>query len=268
MPLSGTVIRFTTGGGRGRRRKKCLIVVPGNIDFSKQEGETARQRHWRLRRAARKAAKNQRVYRIRHYPEGINVGDTVPYKDLEERKGRHWEAEYEGFIVVVPKKVSPLEQEIINYPNLHEERRSNVISGLGMLVDNIKSRWKHSKSRWTGEIYERPVGTMDPLDEYIKDYVEVDAPTLRDREAAITHYKAILHSLHGKHVEARKQGHVGGSHSMWGAASTGWVERTPDELRDFLKEEIGKFFRDWVRAKDLKRFEKWVDYQRARFGYR
>jgi hypothetical protein len=246
----GTVIRITSGA----KRKRYLIVVPGEVDI-KRRGQV-----WR-------AQKRNRVYRIREYPLGVMPGQTVSFEDLEERKGKYWEAEIPGLgnDARPESKLSPLEQEIRSYPNLAPERASNVISGLSMLVSHIKNGWDHSTSGWMGDRYTRPLGSRNPFETYIQDYVELESPTWRENEIAVKDYRAILHAWHGRSVETRRR--VGGGDSWLSYQQPRLVERDPDELLGFLRDEVRIVLDDKVMAKDLHRFEKWVERQKSKFKY-
>ena len=244
MALTGTVIRITTRGSKGKKRKQHLIVVPGQ------------------------GAGTPRMYRIRDYPEGTKGGDIVSFEDLGVRIGGYWEAKIPGYRDAKPaSKLSPLEREVRNYPNLAPERASNVISGLSMLVDAIKTGWHHIDTGWRKGTYERPFGRVHPFEKYIAPYVEVESPTWNDKETAIKDYKAILYALTGRAVETRRRESMRDPYSLWGATREVWRERSPEQTLDFLRDEIRDVFTRSVMAETLQRFEKWVSRQRNKFGY-
>jgi len=269
MALSGTVIRVTTRGRPNHRRKQHLIVVLGSVDYSRREderGDSYGRIKWKRRvmRELWEARRRGRIYRIRDYPSNTRPGDTVSFEDLGVRKGGYWEAKIPGYATAKPvSKLSPLEQEVRNYPNLAKERASNVISGLGMLIDYIKKKWNHSTIGV--DRYKRPIESPNPFDAYVKDYVEVEAPTWSDNETAVRDYKSILYALRGESVETRRR--VGGGYSGWGYQPGRWEERTPDELLDFLREETRHALSMSIRASNFKKFERWVERQREKFGY-
>lgn len=211
MP-TGTVIRVTSGGGKGRRKKQHLIVVPGSIDFSKHDDDKplyshrVRYRHRvrmrRIRGQVWKARKTGRVYRIRDFPDRIRPGDTVPYTPTDRRAGNYWDAEYAGTIEP-PKpepQFSPLELQVLGFPKLPEELREGVCACLNSVIWDIECwgvRWEHDYNRQMTIIYLNQDPSNDPVTRHITPYVERRMEVLENRVAAIKAYKAISYAVRG-----------------------------------------------------------------------
>ncbi len=229
--LIGTVVRITSGG----KRKRYLIVVPGTVDI-KRRGQV-----WR-------AQKRNRVYRIREYPLGVMPGQSVSFEDLEERKGRYWEAGINDYDPnKEAKKAAPkftaLEREVITLPKLPEARRENIVTGLEFLVDEIKRSWiplTNIEGEGYRSFWENPDPERDPVTESIQHYVEGGRT---DHATAYTAYRAILAVL-------TRRGSV---HPGYAVAS--------HEV-DFARRQLVQAMSRQIDSKAFERLEAWVKYQR------
>lgn len=202
MP-TGTVVRITSGGGKGCRRKQHLIVVPGSIDFSKHDDDKFVYSHGvrrhRIRGQVWRARKTKRTYRIRDFPDRIRPGDTVPYTPTDRRAGGYWDAEYAGTIEP-PKpepQFSPLELQVMGFPKLPEELREGTCARLSLVIDDIEF-WIPEEGEISTQIYYRnPEPSNDPVTRHIIPYVERKMDILENRVAAIKAYKAIAYAIKG-----------------------------------------------------------------------
>jgi len=199
---SGTVLRISSGGGRGHRRRRKLIVVPGSFD--KSNGREA------FYKSVFSAMRSGKKISIEEYPFDTSIGDTVSYEIIGAKRGKYWPAKIVGYnpnahmrermeaaaAAVVERT---LNEKVEQFPNLRGKRRHNVLSGLGFLIDEVQ-QWEEGRFMLD---WQEVVGHVNPdpkniygegiVGRFIKHYAEFEDATEDEMGAAVRAYEAIAY---------------------------------------------------------------------------
>lgn len=210
--LSGTVISITSGGGKGKRRPKHLLVVQGQANGIKAHG--------RLR-------KRERVYRIRagsYDPDNYKIGSTIRFKDINERNGGYWEAvdlDYEPNKKLKAQvdlrgmggrpsssgssstwhsvEETPYQKRSFSRPQTADLELPMAIldeamMGITALISTIETTWTYNRLY---DEYTNPRPSTRVVDNFIKPYVSGDRGDNRDKVNELTAYRILSRVIKG-----------------------------------------------------------------------